>query len=57
MEQWRVPVKLAKRVAELVPPSYFYAEVARIPPTLVFTDLRLEGQNLSSEGTWRACNY
>ena len=33
------------------------AEVARIPPTLVFTDLRLEGQNLSSEGTWRACNY
>ena len=40
---------LAKRVAELVlPPICSYAEVPRIPFTLIFPDLCLGGQKLSS---------
>ena len=52
VEQWRVPVPLAKRVAVSFPACCFYAEVARILSTLVLGQvpgLCMEGQNLSSQ--------
>ena len=57
VEQWRVPFPLAKRVAKLVSPLSFTCQSRSNSLNAYFSDLCLEGQNLSSHFAFsRACS-
>ena len=57
VEQWRVPFPLAKRVAKLVSPLSFTCQSRSNSLNAYFSDLCLEGQNLSLHFAFsRACS-
>lgn len=57
VEQWRVPFPLAKRLAKLVSPLSFTCQSRSNSLNAYFSDLCLEGQNLSSHFAFsRACS-